>query len=77
MVLFDGRDESPAFDQVSAVHCSDGRPMFVVVPTAVWLGLQNLSNNDELMINFPTSAYDYRCPDHYRLPWDSEQIPYS
>ena len=28
------------------------------------------------MINFPTSAYDYRDPDHYRLPWDSDLIPY-
>ena len=51
--------------------------MFVVVPTGVWHGLQNLGTNEALMINFPTSAYDYRDPDHYRLPWDSEQIPYN
>ena len=77
LVLFDGREESPSFGQVNEVHCGDVRPMFVVLPTGVWHGLQNLGTGDALMINFPTSAYDYRDPDHYRLPWDSDQIPYT
>jgi dTDP-4-dehydrorhamnose 3,5-epimerase len=76
LVLFDGREDSPTYRQVSEVHCGDVRPMFVIVPTGIWHGLQNLGTNDALMINFPTSAYDYRDPDHYRLPWDSKQIPY-
>ena len=77
LVLFDGREESPTYGQVNEVHCGDVRPMFVVLPTGVWHGLQNLGTNDALMINFPTSAYNYRDPDHYRLPWDSDQIPYN
>jgi dTDP-4-dehydrorhamnose 3,5-epimerase len=76
LVLFDGRDQSPTFGMVNELLCGDVRPMFVVLPTGVWHGLQNLGTGDALMINFPTSAYDYRDPDHYRLPWDSDQIPY-
>lgn len=76
LVLYDGRDDSPTFGHVNEVHCGDVRPMFVVIPTGVWHGLQNLGTNDALMINFPTSAYDYHNPDHYRLPWDSDKIPY-
>jgi dTDP-4-dehydrorhamnose 3,5-epimerase len=77
LVLFDGREDSPTSGHVNEVHCGDVRPMFVVVPIGVWHGLQNLGTGDALMINFPTNAYDYQDPDHYRLPWDSEQIPYS
>jgi hypothetical protein len=29
------------------------------------------------MLNYPTSAYDYEDPDHYRLPWDTDEIPYA
>jgi dTDP-4-dehydrorhamnose 3,5-epimerase-like enzyme len=27
-------------------------------------------------INFPTKAYNRAEPDEYRLPWDTEEIPY-
>jgi dTDP-4-dehydrorhamnose 3,5-epimerase len=76
LVLFDCRDDSPTAGQVNVIHCGDVRPMFVVVPIGVWHGLQNLGTGDALMINFPTLPYDYSDPDHYRLPWDSDQIPY-
>lgn len=76
VVLYDGREDSPSFGKVREVHCGDVRPTFVVIPIGVWHGVQNLGTGDLLMINFPTLAYDYANPDHYRLPWDSEEIPY-
>jgi dTDP-4-dehydrorhamnose 3,5-epimerase len=77
LVLFDGREESPTYRQINEVHCGDARPTFVVLPVGVWHGVQNLGTTDALMVNFPTLAYDYSDPDHYRLPWDSESIPYT
>ena len=76
VVLYDGREDSPSFGRVREVHCGDVRPTFVVIPIGVWHGVQNLGTGDLLMINFPTLAYDYANPDHFRLPWDSEEIPY-
>lgn len=76
LVLYDGREDSATYGKLREVHCGDVRPMFVVLPVAVWHGLQNLGTNDALMINFPTVAYDYQDPDHYRLPFDTPQIPY-
>jgi dTDP-4-dehydrorhamnose 3,5-epimerase len=29
------------------------------------------------MLNCPSRAYDYEDPDHYRLPFDTPEIPYS
>lgn len=76
VVLYDGREDSPTHGQVREVHCGDVRPTFVVIPVGVWHGVQNLGTTDALMINFPTKAYDYADPDHYRLPWDCAEIPY-
>jgi len=49
----------------------------MVIPIGVWHGLQNLGAADALMLNFPTRSYNYEDPDHYRLPFDTPEIPYS
>ncbi len=77
LVLYDGREDSPTFRRLNELHLGDARPAFVVLPIGIWHGLQNLGATDALMINFPSNAYDYADPDHYRLPWDTDQIPYS
>jgi len=75
-VLFDGREESPTVGRVMELHAGDVRPAFVVIPIGVWHGIQNLGSSDALMLNWPSRAYDYHDPDHFRLPFDSPEIPY-
>jgi dTDP-4-dehydrorhamnose 3,5-epimerase len=77
VVLYDGRDESPTHGRIMELHVGDARPAFLVIPVGVWHGLQNLGSNDALVLNYPTVAYDYEDPDHYRLPYDSPEIPYA
>ncbi|QFU74334.1 dTDP-4-dehydrorhamnose 3,5-epimerase [Halioglobus maricola] len=77
VVMYDGREDSPTFGTVNEFHVGDTRPTFLVIPTGVWHGVQNLGAGDVLMLNFPTIAYQYHDPDHYRLPFDSDEIPYS
>ena len=77
LVLYDGREESPTHGRVMEMHAGDVRPAFVVIPTGVWHGLQNVGATDALMVNFPSRAYDYDDPDHYRLPYDSPEIPFA
>ena len=43
----------------------------------MWHGLQNLGDTDALVLNFPSEAYNYADPDHYRLPADTTEIPYT
>lgn len=75
-VLYDGREESPTYGMINEVLLGDARPAFVVIPIGVWHGLQNLGSGDALVLNLPTQAYDYQDPDHWRLPYDSDEIPY-
>ena len=77
VVLFDARTESHTYRQVRELHLGDARPAFVVIPTGVWHGLQNLGSSDALVLNYPTQAYNYEDPDHWRLPYDTQEIPYS
>lgn len=77
VVLFDGRQDSASYGLINEFRIGDSRPTFIVIPPGVWHGVQNLGTIDALMLNFPTIQYQYEDPDHYRLPHDSEQIPYS
>jgi dTDP-4-dehydrorhamnose 3,5-epimerase len=76
IVLFDGREDGRTSGQINELYVGDARPTLVIVPPGVWHGLQNLGNSDALILNFPTRAYDYEDPDHYRLPFDTPEIPY-
>lgn len=76
LVLYDAREESPTHGALMELHVGDARPTFLVLPTGVWHGLQNVGATEALMLNFPTRAYDYEDPDHWRLPHDSPEIPY-
>lgn len=76
VVLYDGREESRTHGSLMELYVGDPRPTFLVLPAGVWHGIQNLGSADALLLNFPTNAYDYEDPDHWRLPYDSDQIPY-
>lgn len=77
VVLYDAREDSTTRGRVMELHVGDARPAFLVIPIGVWHGLQNLGSSDALMVNFPSRPYDYDDPDHYRLPYDSPEIPYA
>ena len=70
------RDESTTKGCLMELHAGDVRPCLAIVPPGVWHGLQSLGTIDALVLNCPTEAYSYEDPDHYRLPFDSPEIPY-
>ena len=77
IVLYDEREDSPTRGVVMELHAGDVRPCLLVIPPGVWHGLQNVGNVDALILNCPSEAYNYADPDHYRLPYDTPEIPYS
>ena len=75
-VLYDGREDSPTYGMINEVLSRRRPPGILVIPTGVWHGLQNLGTGDALVLNLPTQAYNYQDPDHWRLPYDTDEIPY-
>ena len=76
VVLHDPRPDSPTRGQVDVFHLSPQRPQLLAVPPSVWHGAQNLSNGVSSFVNLFNKPYDYADPDEWRLPPDSDQIPY-
>ena len=77
IVLFDARETSATHGTINEFTVGTARPTLLVVPPAVWHGVQNLDAAPSSIVNMPSHAYDYEAPDHYRLPMDTPEIPYS
>ncbi len=76
LVLFDPRPESTTCGQVCRIVLSERNRGIVNVPRNVWHADHNIGTSDVVVVNFPTMAYDHGNPDKYRLPIDSDLIPY-
>jgi len=77
VVLFDPRPGSPTLGEVCTIRLSASRRVIVNVPANVWHADHNIGTTDVLVVNFPTQPYDHANPDKYRLPIDTDLIPYS
>ncbi len=76
IVLYDARSKSSSFRRLNVLCFGTPRPALVTVPPGVWHGLQNLSGEASALVNLVDRAYAYDDPDHWRLPPDSDRIPY-
>jgi len=76
IALYDPRPGSPTHGTVNVFRFGSVRPALLVVPPRVYHGVQNLDATPSFLLNVVDRAYDYVDPDHYRLPWDTDRIPY-
>lgn len=77
LVLYDPRPDSSTCGEVCRIALSEHNRRLVNVPRNVWHADHNLGTKDVVVVNFPTKPYDHANPDKYRLPIDSDLIPYS
>jgi dTDP-4-dehydrorhamnose 3,5-epimerase len=76
IVLYDGREESATYKQINEFRFGSIRPALLCIPPGVWHGVRNLSKEPTILLNLVDKAYQYNAPDHWRLPFDTEKIPY-
>lgn len=77
IVLYDARQGSPTFGQVNEFRFGTARPGVISVPPGVWHGVHNITQDVACLINVVDRPYQYESPDHWRLPWNTDRIPYS
>jgi dTDP-4-dehydrorhamnose 3,5-epimerase len=77
LVLYDARQDAGSRGRVCELLLSDRRPRLVVVPPRVWHGVENIGDVEAVLVNMPDRAYEYERPDHWRLPPDTPQIPFT
>ena len=76
VVLYDPRPDSPTFGLVNEIYLSEHCRQLLSIPRLVWHADENVGSKDLLVVNFPTIPYDHANPDKYRLPLDTDLIPY-
>ena len=76
LVLYDPRADSPTLGEVCRVQLTPYRRCIINIPRNVWHADHNIGAVDALVVNFPTAPYDHANPDKYRLPIDTDLIPY-
>jgi len=75
-VLYDAREGSPTRGEVQEVFMGEQNPILLRIPIGVLHGYKTIGVEPSLLINIPTRPYDRSEPDEYRLPYDSDEIPY-
>jgi dTDP-4-dehydrorhamnose 3,5-epimerase len=76
IVMYDDRPDSPTRGLVASVVLSEHRRRLMKIPRGIWHANRNIAARDVVVVNFPTMPYDHANPDKYRLPLDTDQIPY-
>ncbi len=76
VVLYDRREDSPTYREVNEFFIGERNPCLMKVPPLVVHGFKGIGQDMTLMVNVPTELYNYDEPDEYRLPFDTDEIPY-
>lgn len=77
VALYDAREGSPTRGEVNEFYLGENNDILLMIPAGVMHGYKTVGTEPSLLVNFPTEVYDPGQPDEYRLPWNTEQIPYS
>jgi len=76
VALYDGRPDSPTYGVVQEFFLGERNNIVLKIPPGVLHGYKTIGVEPSLLLNFPTIPYNPAQPDEYRLPWNSDQIPY-
>lgn len=76
VALYDAREGSPTQGQVEEFFLGEQNNILLKIPVGVMHGYKTVGAEPSLLVNFPSEPYNRQEPDEYRLPWDTDQIPY-
>ncbi len=76
LVLFDDRSNSSTQGEINVLYLSRMRPTLITVPPGIWHGLHNIDSAESSFINYFDRPYHYADPDEWRLPLNTDNIPY-
>ncbi len=76
VVLYDSRENSPTYENIIELFVGDKNPLLLRVPPFVYHGFKGIGTETAYFLSIPTEHYNYFEPDEFRLPPDTDQIPY-
>ena len=76
VVLYDARAKSPTKGIVQEFSLTGEESGLLVIPPKIWHGVKNVGADCAIVLNAVDEGYRYESPDHWRVPPDSNAIPY-
>ena len=76
VALYDARDDSATCGLINVFHLGDNNRALLRIPPGVYHAVKNVGHTPALFINLPSRPYQHEDPDKYRVPIDSEVVPY-
>lgn len=76
VVLYDSRHESPSKNELNEFFLGEHNHILLKIPRGVMHGYKTIGTEPSLLLNFPNECYNRHEPDEYRVPYNSEEIPY-
>lgn len=76
LVFYDDREDSPTRGRVDELFLDRSRPCLVGLPPGIWHGVATLGGSEATFLNLQDRLFDHADPDFWRLPPDSDAIPY-
>jgi len=76
VALYDSREESPTKGEVNEFFLGDHNPMLLQIPPGIYHGWKCIGEEEGFVVNVSTECYNYSEPDEFRLPFDTDEIPY-
>ena len=76
VVLYDSRKDSPTYKDINELYIGEKNPLLVKVPPLVYHGFKAIGTQTAYFICVPSEPYNYENPDEYRLPPDTDEVPY-
>ena len=76
VAIYDDRKGSMTRGRINVVRLSRYRPAILQIGPGLWHGIKNLSNSTASFINYFDQPYRHDDPDEWRLPFDTDRIPY-
>ncbi len=76
LVLYDQRESSSTNGELLEFFIGDHNHTLVSIPPGVLHGFKGISDEEAIVINVPTEAYNPAVPDEYRKEANDPSIPY-
>ncbi len=76
VALYDAREDSPTYGELNEFFVGDKNPLLISVPPFVYHGFKGIGTEVAYFVSAPTLPYNYDEPDEFRLPADTDEIPY-
>ncbi len=76
VVLYDDRKDSATYGEINEFFIGEKNPMLISIPPLVYHGFKTIGTETAYFLSVPTEPYNYAKPDEFRLPPDTDKIPY-